>query len=306
MKSQRRYHFVILFMVLLVFASCHSREQSEGEKGDGTNSAVDDKTLTVGVLPTLDCVPFYVAESLHLFDQQEADVKLRRYQAHLDCDQSLVQKELDGAISDLVRAERLQAKGVALDYLIATDTYWLLITNRLARVNELKQLGDKMIAITRYSATDYLGNLAVDSAKPQNTVFRVQVNDVDVRLKMLQTNAMDAVLLTEPQATAAQKGRHPVLMDSREKGVHFGVFAFRKESTGLAAKKQTVEGMLRAYNQACDSINTYGLAHYADIVKRECHIDDSVLVALPRITYRHAAPPNDKDVQTARSVKWKE
>ncbi len=306
MKPQQRYRSFIIFVMLLLLVACQSNEHNGGVNSEGMDSAADDKTLTIGVLPTLDCVPFYVADELHLFDRHQVDVSLKRYQAHLDCDQQLINKQLDGAISDLVRAERLKAKGIALEYPISTGTYWLLITNRLARVNELKQLGDKMIAITRYSATDYLGNLAIDSAKPQNMVYRVQVNDVEVRLKMLQTNAMDAVLLTEPQATAAKIGKHPVLMDSRDKGVHLGVVAFRKEAVGSAGKKQSLEGLLRAYNQACDSINEYGLTHYADIVKRECHIDDSVLVALPQIKYEHAAPPKEKDVQTAKNVKWKD
>ena len=35
-------------------------------------------------------------------------------------------------------------------------------------------------------------------------VFKVQINDVALRLQMLLNNEMDAMLLTEPQATTAR------------------------------------------------------------------------------------------------------
>lgn len=304
MLSRRIYYQTALLLIAAVITGCQSQSQKDAaQEGEGQSGP---QTIRVGVLPTLDCMPMYLADELHLFETQQVDVSLVRCNAHLDCDEMLTKKTIDGAISDLIRAERLKAKGVALEYPISTDTYWQLITNRLARVNELKQLGDKMLAITRYSATDYLGNLAVDSAKPQNTVFRVQVNDVNVRLKMLQTNAMDAMMLTEPQATEARLGKHPVLMDSRDKGVRLGVFAFRTDALSKARRSGAYKGFVNAYNQACDSLNAYGLAHYADIVKRCCHIDDKVLMALPKVKYEHAAPPREKDLLTAKNVKWKE
>ena len=69
-----------------------------------------------------------------------------------------------------------------------------------------------MIAITRYSATDYLATLAIDSVHPKYDVYRVQINDVNIRLKMLLNNEMDAVLLSEPQATRARLEGHVKLM----------------------------------------------------------------------------------------------
>ena len=303
MKPQRYVYFFAVCMSVAMMAGCQSSTPGTLPSDEADHTA--DKTLTVGVLPTLDCLPLYVAEELNLWEAGQTDVSLRRYNAHLDCDEHIINKDLDGAVSDLVRAERLKAKGIALEYPISTGTYWQLITNRLGRINELSQLGDKMLAITRFSATDYLGNLAVDSAKPKNTVFRIQVNDVNVRLKMLQTNAMDAMLLPEPQATAARVDKHPVLMDSRDKGLQLGVFVFRTDAVDKGEKRHALQGFLKAYNMACDSINTYGLAHYADIIKRNCHIDDRVMAALPKMRYEHAAPPSEKNIQAAKGVKWK-
>ena len=113
-------------------------------------------------------------------------------------------------VSDLMRTERLRHRGIPLDYVTATDAYWQMLGNQKARITAIKHLGDRMIGMTRYSATDYLATLGIDSVKPALPVFRVQLNDVSVRLMMLINNEIEAVMLPEPQATEARTKKHIV------------------------------------------------------------------------------------------------
>ena len=160
----------------------------------------DSAALKVAVLPTLDCLPLIVAKEQGLFDSLGADVRLKRFMAQMDCDTALVRGRVEGSISDLVRTERIISRGTSLDYVTSTGAYWQLLTNRTARIRDLKQLDDKMVAMTRYSVTDMLVDWAVDSAKlKEERVFKIQVNDVGIRLRMLQNNEMDAVWLTAPR-----------------------------------------------------------------------------------------------------------
>lgn len=261
--------------------------------------SIDKASLKVGVMPTLDCLPLYVASDARLFDTLGVTVHLKYFTAQMDCDTALERGRVEGAITDLVRAGHLQKRGTALSFPIATDTYWQLITNKKSRVSELKQLSDKMIAITRNSATDYLANVAIDSAKPKFDVYRVQINDVFIRLKMLLNNEMDAVLLTEPQATKARIEKNPVLLDSRDKGLHLGAFAFREKAMKSPERKKQLGLFLKAYNMAVDSINKNGLAHYSELLKKYCATDTATLRALPQMKYRHAASPRQMDMLKA-------
>ena len=178
--------------------------------------------------------------------------------------------------------------------------YWQLITNRLARIKELKQLSDKMIAITRYSATEALATMAIDSVKPKYDVYRVQINDLDVRLHMLLNNEMDAMLLPEPQATTARTMGHPVLMDSRDKQLRFGVFAFRSRELTQPRRRDQLNRFIKGYNMAVDSINKNGLQHYAALVGKYCNANEKTLKALPALRFRHAAAPRERDILIAR------
>ena len=262
--------------------------------------SIDKASFKVGVMPTLDCLPLYVAQEENLFDTLGVTVHLKSYMAQMDCDTALQRGRVEGSVTDLIRAERLVKKGVKLTYPIATNAYWQLITNRKARVSELKQLSDKMIAITRFSATDYLADVAIDSAKPKFDVYRVQINDVRVRLKMLLNNEMDAVLLTEPQATKARLEKNPMLMDSREKNVNLGAFAFREKALEKPERRKQMQLFLKAYNMAVDSINKNGVAHYASLVKKYCDADEATVKALPKLRFKHATSPSQRDMTIAK------
>ena len=299
----------LIVLALLVTTFCmvgcddHKQQRRLTKMEKARLDSIDQAAFKVGVMPTLDCLPLYVAQEERLFDTLGVTVHLHHYAAQMDCDTALERGRVEGSITDLVRAQRLVRRGTPLNYPIATETYWQLITNRKARISNLKQLSDKMIAMTRYSATDYLADLAIDSARPKFDVYRVQINDVGIRLKMLLNNEMDAVLLTEPQATKARIEKNPVLMDTREKNIHLGVFAFRDKALKSADRKKQMQLFIQAYNMAVDSINKNGFAHYAELLKKHCGADLATVKALPKFRLKHASGPKQHDLNIANRNK---
>ncbi len=307
----RKILFALAVLALLV-ASCgksyeEKRRISRAERA--RQDSIYRAAFKVAVMPTLDCLPIFYAKEKGYFDTLGVDVRLRQYNAQMDCDTALAGGSVEGSITDLVRVDRLKQKGVSLDCRIATNTYWQLIASHRARVAKIDQLADKIVAITRYSATDRLSTMAIDSAKPKSEVFRVQINNVKIRLDMLCNNLVDAALLTEPQATAATVSmkaagsKNPVLMDSKSKDIRWGVVAFRTRALEEKGRKDQLALFLKAYDRACDSINHNGVKHYADIIKKYCGSDDKTIKALPDIKFTHAAPPREKDVERAAAKK---
>ncbi|MBQ4387713.1 MAG: ABC transporter substrate-binding protein [Prevotella sp.] len=261
----------------------------------------DSAALKIAVMPTLDCLPMFVAEHYQLFDTLRGGVRLKQFAAQMDCDTALERGRVEGAISDLVRAMRMERRGTKIRYEAATNTRWQLVTNRNARVRQLKQLDDKMVAMTRYSATDLLTDRVVDSVKlDKDRVFKVQINDVHVRLLMLQNNEMDALWLTEPQATVARLMKHNVVYDTGKENVQLGVLAFREKEMQRQARAQQLQLFVKAYDQACDSINKYGVRHYRDLIVKRCKMKANMVDSLPDdIKYEHARGPRERDVALA-------
>ena len=154
-------------------------------------------------------------------------------------------KRVEGTVTDLVRAARLQKQGTQLFYPVSTNLYWQLITNRKARISELKQLSDKMIAMTRHSATDYLSTLVIDSVKTKYDVYRVQINDLNIRLRMLLNNEMDAAWMPEPYATQARMAKHVALVDSRDKNLQLGSYRLPQQTEERTPKKKRSNRQIR-------------------------------------------------------------
>lgn len=266
----------------------------------------DSVALKIAVMPTLDCLPLYVANKYNLFDSLGADVRLRLYTAQMDCDTALQRGRVEGTVTDLVRSQRMIRQGMKLTYVTATNAYWQLITNRNARILNLKHLDGKMIAMTRYSATDLLADEAVlKSGLKSEYVFRVQINDVGIRLRMLLNNSMDALVLTEPQATAARVAKNQVLLDTRKLDMNLGAFVFRTELYRDIKRKKQISTFVKAYNMACDSINKNGVAAYLPLILDKSGIDVDIVDSIPRsIKFRYISAPRKKDIELAD--KWLE
>lgn len=262
----------------------------------------DSAALKVAVLPTMDCLPLYVAKERGFFKAQGVDVRLKRFTAQMDCDTAIERGRVEGVVSDLVRTERMQKNGTPLRYVAATNAYWQLVTRRNARIRELNQLDDKMVGMTRYSATDLLTDAAVDSAKLKTErVFRIQINDVNIRLRMLVGNELDAMLLTEPQAVQARLQKHRVIQDSRSLDLQLGVLAFSEKALENSKRQKQLEAFLKGYNQACDSLTHYGLKYYSDVAEKYYDVKGAALDSLSKsMTYVHAAAPRQQDVERAK------
>lgn len=302
--KMKYWSYAITVVIAAAFVACGPSSKDIKEKNKEIQIK-DSLALKVATTPTLDCLPVFIAKEKGIFDTLQVDVSVKEMNAALDCEEMLRKNKVELAFSDLMRTERLKRKGIAMEYVTATNVYWQFILNHKARLTDGKQLGDKMIAMARYSATDYLATLGIDSMKPSNSVFRVQVNDVMVRLMMLLNNEMDAVMLPEPQATTARLAKHPVVMDSRDKGIWLGVVAARPSRIADNFRQQQVRRFIEAYNTACDSISHFGLQHYVGIIKAYCHVDDATVKALPKISFPHVAAPRQRDIDRTHNVTWR-
>jgi len=297
----------ILMTCLLLLSACgqsyeETKRISRQQRLDAARK--DSAAFKIAVLPTLDCLPLYVADHYQLFDTLRGGVRLKFFMAQMDCDTALERGRVEGAITDLVRALNMQKRGLKLRFMTATNAHWQLIANRNARIRQLKQLDDKMVAMTRFSATDFLTDRVVDSVKlNKDRVFKVQINDVSVRLLMLQNNEMDAMWLTEPQATGARLLKNNVVYDTKKEDIRLGVIAFRDKEMQRRQRSQQLTLFQKAYNQACDSINKYGVRHYSNLIVQRCKIRKQMADSVPdKLRFNHAQGPRERDIAIAE--KW--
>lgn len=302
--NMKNFFICIIFAALAISCGKSYDEQKRLSRAERARlHRQDSLALKIAVVPTLDCLPIYVAKERVLYDTARLDLRLRYFTAQMDCDTAIAGRSVEGMVSDLVRTERLKREGTPLQYVSATNINWYLFTNRKARIKKLDQLGDKMVAMTRYSATDFLTDAALEGVKTSSVVFRIQVNDVFVRQAMLLNNEMDAMWLAEPQATVARLNGHASIYDSQKKGLKLGVMAFRDDAMKDKRRKAQIELFKKAYNAACDSLNKYGIPHYYELLNKYYKLDERYVKALPKTRFEHINKPRLKDIDAVATDK---
>ena len=292
-----------LVLVSSILSACNKSYEEKKQEERASKEQLrreDSLALKIAVTPTLDGLPLFIGVEDSMFVKNGVDVHLKQRGGQIDCDTLIRGGYVEGFVSDLIRTERLKKEGIALRYVTATNSYWQLYTNRIARIKELKQLSDKMIAMARFSVTDYLADYAIDSARPKYDVYKIQINDPRTRIKMILNNEMDAALFTEPQATTARLYGNPMLMDSRDKNVHMGVIAFREKALKDKRRQQQFKSFIKVYNMAVDSINKNGFLPYAAIISKYTSADLKTIKALPQLRFSHVTPPRAHDIAIAK------
>ena len=291
----------LLILAVLTLVSCGKSDkelQAERQAQKLAEREAYQKAYKIAVMPTLDCLPAYLLKDSLLYDTAKVDIRLCRFNAQMDCDTAMIGGSVQAAFSDLVRTERLKHRNkVLMHYLTDTNLNWQLIADKDSKLKQLSDLSDKIVAMTRFSGTDLLTDMAVKKAKPKYQVFRVQVNDVLVRLAMLQNHEIDAYWFAEPQITKALSADNNSLFNSEDAGVHLGVVAIMDK-----VRRQDEEAAFaEAYDKAVEQINKNGVKYYSALIQKYMKVDESVVRALPDIKYTKIGPPRKANLLMARN-----
>ena len=291
----------LLILAVLTLVSCGKSDkelQAERQAQKVAEREAYQKAYKIAVMPTMDCLPAYLLKDSLLYDTAKVDIRLCRFNAQMDCDTAMIGGSVQAAFSDLVRTERLKHRNkVLMHYLTDTNLNWQLIADKDSKLKQLSDLSDKIVAMTRFSGTDLLTDMAVKKAKPKYQVFRVQVNDVLVRLAMLQNHEIDAYWFAEPQITKALSADNNSLFNSEDAGVRLGVVAIMDK-----VRRQDEEAAFAAaYDKAVEQINKNGVKYYSALIQKYMKVDESVVRALPDIKYTKIGPPRKADLFMARN-----
>ncbi len=291
----------LLILAVLAFVGCGKSDkelQAERQAQKLAERAAYQKAYKIAVMPTMDCLPAYLLKDSLLYDTAKVDIRLCKFNAQMDCDTAMIGGSVQAAFSDLVRTERLKHRNkVLMHYLTDTNLKWQLIADKDSKLKQLSDLSDKIVAMTRFSGTDLLTDMAVKKAKPKYQVFRVQINDVLVRLAMLQNHEIDAYWFAEPQATKALSANNNSLFNSEDAGVHLGVVAIMDK-----VRRQDEEAAFaEAYDKAVEQINKNGVKYYSALIQKYMKVDEAVVRALPDIKYTKIGPPRKANLLMARN-----
>lgn len=253
-----------IFMWLMVVGLCGSCSQT-----DRTVSEKDSTAIRLGVLPTMECLPFYYADSIGLFDSLGVNVHLVTFDAAMDTDTAFVNGKIDGIVTDLVKACIWQGQGdTAMVAMVGELRMWL-ITAPKARLLKAESLREKIVGITRHSAVDYFADKILESVKLQSIdLNKPQINNIRLRGLMVDQDQMDGAILPEPYASEAVARGAKRLNGTEEMKVANLMCVLFNDSI-YQARKREIENIRNVYDQAVMALNADTLSNVLEYIPKE-------------------------------------
>ncbi len=273
------------------------------DKGRDASSKKDElkPSLTVGLMPDTDSVPFIIAREKGFFAAEGVEVTLQQFKSAMDRDAAMQSGKLDGAVSDLLAAAFALEGGFDVCATSLTDGNYLLVTGKESNVADVRMLDGSEVAVSRNTIIEYVTDrILAANGMSSDTIQKVSVPQIPARLEMLQNGKLTAATLPEPMASIAVANGCKYLTGANNLGINPGVMVFSMKAA--REKKEALQAMYRAYNRSVDYINNTPKEQYIDLIVDKGGFPEAARNALSISAYHAATLPKEKDV--AEVMHW--
>ncbi len=287
-------------LLLLVAAACAS------QPGTTQPGAGEASRLKIGLLPILDVLPMYVAESEGYFKEQGVNAELVLFPSALERDSAFVAGQIDGQLNDPVSTALLNKDGdrariVRLAYKGNESMAMMVVLaapgSAIASPKDLKNVP---IGISGNSVIEYATDRLLQSAGlAPSEIVKTEVSKIPVRAEMLAKGQLQAATMPEPLASLSVQQGAKVVMDDSKSGTGKSVVTFRQEV--VARDPDAVKRFLAAYERGVDAINR-SPEKYRDLMVDKAKVPDSLRATLRVPVFARAQLPTREDLSDV--VRW--
>ncbi len=258
-------------------------------------------TLTVGLTPAVDAIPFIIAKENGYFEKQGLDIQFEVFKSAKDRDAAFQSGALDGALSDIVGVCLYQNGGFDVKITSMTDGDFLFVAGKDSGIQSMQALKGKKVALSEKTVIEYTLDkmLEKNGIKPEE-IEKVAIPAIPVRLEMLKNNQVDAALLPEPFATFALKDGALLLDTAYSEGMFPAVSVFTQKA--IDAKGKEISAFYAAYDEAVEYVNKTPIAEYEAIVIKTIGYPEDMKGKIELPEYRKTILPTDSEL--AAAIDW--
>lgn len=285
---------------LLIFLSFYSFIGCSG--GNTPNKdAETNKTITIGVMPDVESVPFLIAEKNGYFKNQGVKVRIEHFNSAKDRDSALQSGKLDGVITDMVAVVFANEGGINLRIISRNEGDIKLLAGKDSGITSIADLKGRGLGLSTNTIMEYSADKMLEEGGVNpDEVSKVAIPPLPTRLEMLQGGKIDAAILPDPLAALAVKDGAAVLNSTDRMQNKSGSIAFTADS--IAENPEEIKAVFRAYNDAVEHLQSEPASTYIDFIIEEQGFPARVKDILVLPEYKKAELPDEeifKDV-----VKW--
>lgn len=290
----RKLRIMLLMLCIgaVVLAGCREREAG---------------TLRIAVLPVLDALPVYVAETEGYFAAQGIKVELIPAASAAERDQLLQAGQIDGFITDLVALalyNRESVQVVAVRYAMvptADFAQFRILAASKSGITTVEGLRGVPIGVSEGTVIEYVTHRLLEAeGLPREAIATLAVPKIPERMALLDAGELRAATLPEPLASLAmQQGAVLIVDDTRHPELACSLYAFRKEV--IDQQPHTMRAFLDAIDQASTAINA-DKSRWSDLLTEKALVPAPLAGAYILPDYPADAVPTE--AQFADAVAW--
>lgn len=286
MKKQIFVVFLI-FILSLTMAGC----STDGVEDSNSKNL---ETITIGVMPDLDSIPFVIAKNNGYFEQEGVDVKIEHFKSAIDRDTALQTGNIDGAISDMLAVVFLNDNGFNVKITSKTDGSFKLVAGKHTNISSLDQVDKNTIGISKNTIIEYLTDRIITNSNAEtDNIQKVSIPKIPTRLEMLENGKLDMATLPEPLASVSISSGGKSISSSDDLGINPGVMLFTEDA--INSKSNGIKAIYRAYDKAIEYLEEENFENYVDILIEEAGFPQLVKDTLELPDYSKASMPSEKE-----------
>ena len=286
----------ILLLVTSILGAC-----SVNKSAPPAQPATQLQTITLGVLPDVDSIPFVIAQEKGFFREEGLTVKLEAFKSAVDRDSALQSGNLDGAVSDALAEAFAKEGGFATTITSLTSGSYKLVINKDISATSIRDLKGKDVGISKNTIIEYVTDqMLAEAGLASGDINKIIIPQMPARLEMLRNGKIAAATLPEPLATIAVQSGAKILNSSDRLGINPGILLFTAKA--IKDKPKELVAMYKAYNKAVDYLSREPVEKYIDILVEKGGFPPAVKGNLVLPAYKKAAAPDAKDIEAV--MKW--
>ncbi len=219
-------------------------------------------TLKIAVIPVIDTLPIFVAQSEGLFEKNNIKVELIPVASAPERDQIMQAGQADGTLNEtlavmLFNKDKVQIQAVRYG-LMATQKsgHFFILASPKSGIKDVNGLKGVEIGISQGTIIDYVTTRLLESQGfTQAEIKTLAVPKITDRMALLASGGLKAAVMPDPLAALAiQQGANIIIDDSINPKLGASVISFRKEF--LDANPGAVKAFLNAIETAVTLINS--------------------------------------------------
>lgn len=273
-----------------VFSACDGEKKNSQTEEDASGTI----SLKIGAMPSMDILPFLVAEKNGVYDSLGLNLEVVKFYSANDRDAALQSGNVDGTVIDYTGAMMQQAAGIPLRLVMKLDGYFHMIARPGFGHGEIAALKGTKVGVSSNTVIEYATDMILRQAGlSESDISKVEVNKIPLRMEMLRGGKIDASVLPDPFITITKAGGMLSLASTEEMGIH--VTGLILSESALSENARALELLLQGYDEGVDFILNHETRDLKDILVKDLGFPEDLAeqAILPRYTHREKPSQSD-------------